>query len=1157
MRSLYTILLLSCLGTFVVGQTTQTEFGKNRVQFHQDFAEWSQYESRNFIVYWYGEGRLIGQSVVQMAEYDFYDIQGILEHRLNDKIEIIVYTDLTDLKQSNIGSEEAFMNTGGQTKIVGNKMFVYFNGDHTDLRRQVREGVASVYLNAMLFGSNLQEIVQNAVMMNLPDWFKDGLISFVGEEWSTKLDNQLRDIFLSGRYDSFEEMAEEHPTLAGHSLWHFISEHYGHSTVSNLLYLTRINRSIESGFLYVLGSTYGKTVESWESYYKARYENEIKGMAPLETDSTLTAIPFKNKRQLPLTQLKISPDGQKIAYVLNEIGRWKVYIQDIATGQRRVVEKGGFRNAIQATDYNYPLLAWSPSNMELAVLYERRDVPKLMRYNTLTKDKTTEDLSTQFQRVYSIDYVSVTDLVFSAAVRGQSDLFLYFTLTRQAQRLTTDFWDDLDATFVNVHGQKGILFASNRADSLNIIAALDSILPIRNFDLFFLNLDSIGFRSAGELVQVTHTPHANERQPIAIDSTWFSFLSDESGIYNRKAGYLEDYIHHFENVIIFEDGTEMRLPTDTIIQEHLDSTAYSQIDSIYQDTIIKQRAVCHFTTNADRNILQQTKARRSNRYATLVFKEGKQHLYLGTAEPEKVVNPSFTAFQKNRVRVLETTGTKSDEPTDTVLKPAGEEPIDVSEVPKEKLDTGKIDIDNYLFQSEFDNDEIPVRTTPAPKEEKPKEEAQPLVYRPMEQKEDPRKKVPDFRSSRIIPYRLKFRTDYVTTQLDNSQLFDGLNSYSGVPQDFGYPPPGILIKANFKDLLEDYEFEGGVRIPTSFNGAEYFLTYHDKKKRLDKRYSVYRRRLRFTADSSPPPVKYDNKIFLGQYQVRYPFDIFTSIRGTATLRFDNTTILSTEPVTLAAPPLNTQRLGIKAEYVFDNTLDISLNILNGTRYKFFGEVVKGFDINLGDNAHFKANDGFMTIVGLDFRHYQRVLKYSVLAGRAAWASSFGKEKILYQLGGTDNWLIPQFDNTIDLPSGENFAYRTVATNARGFKINARNGNSYAVINTELRVPVLRYIFSRSHSNFVRNFQVITFFDAGTAWQGLNPFNESSPLNTWKDENGNVSIEVNYFRDPIVYGYGFGARTLLFGYFVRLDYAWGVETRVVQDPKLYFSIGLDF
>lgn len=1155
MRIVYPIFFI-LLTASVASQTTQTEFGKNRVQFHNDFAEWSQYESRNFITYWYGEGRLIGQSVVMMAEYDFYEIQGILEHRMNDKIEIIVYTDITDLKQSNIGSEEAFVNTGGQTKIVGNKMFVYFNGDHNDLRRQIREGVASVYLNAMLFGSNLQEIVQNAVMMNLPVWFKDGLISYVGEEWNTEIDNQLRDLFLSGKYPDFEKMAEAYPKLAGHSLWYYISRHYGHSTVSNLLYLTRINRSLESGFLYVLGSTYQKTAESWFVFFQKRYEGETKGMTPPEG----TKIEVKNKRNLPLSQLKISPDGTKIAYVANEIGKVKVYLQDLATGKRDVIFKNGFRNAIQATDYNYPLIAWSPTNMELAIVYEQRDVVKLLKYNVLTKDKITEDMAPEYQRIYSVDYVNPNDLVLSAAVRGQSDIFLYFTVTRQTQRLTTDFWDDLDAVFVQVHGQRGILFSSNRPDSLNLITPLDSVLPIRNFDIFYLNLDSIGFRSMGELVQVTHTPHANERKPIAIDSTWFSFLTDESGIFNRKAGYLEDYIHHFENVIVFKDGTEMRLHADSIVAQKLDSVALAQVDTIRLDTIIKQRGVHHFVSNVDRNILEQSKARRSNRSVEMIFREGKWQFFSSEIVPASVINPVFTSYQKQRVQLIESPPPAPEAPKANVLKETGKEPIDVSKLPKEKLDTGKIDIDNYLFQSEFDDDEVPTRITteePAEEEEEEVAVAQPLVYRNVEYGPDPRKKVHDFRSSRIIPYRLKFRTDFVTTQLDNSILFDGLNDFSGVPQDFGYPPPGILLKANFKDLFEDYEFEGGIRVPTSFNGAEYFLFYHDKKKRLDKRYAFYRRRLRFTVDNTPPPLKYDNSIFLTQYQVRYPLDIFTSLRGTATLRFDNTEILSTDINTLRAPDLRNQRLGFRGEYVFDNTLDIALNVKNGTRYKIFTELVKAMQIDLGQNASFKLNDGFMTVVGLDVRHYERFLKYSVLAGRLAGATSFGKEKILYMLGGTDNWLLPQFDMTIPFPAGEDFAYRAIATNARGFQLNARNGNTYAVFNAELRMPVLRYLFRRSASNFVRNFQVVGFFDAGTAWQGLNPFNETSPLNTWTDSNNNVTIKVNYFRDPIVFGYGTGIRTLLFGYFIRLDYAWGVETRQVQDPRLYFSIGLDF
>ncbi len=1158
MRLLYSIFPLLLLAVCSFGQTTQTEFGKNRIQYHDQFKEWSQYESRNFITYWYGDGRLIGQSVVQMAEYDFHEIQGILEHRMNDKIEVIVYHDLTDLKQSNIGSEEAFLNTGGQTKIVGNKMFVYFNGDHNDLRRQIREGVATVYLNAMLFGSNLQEIVQNAVMMNLPEWFKQGLISFVGEEWNTEYDNQLRDLFQSGEYEDFEEMAEEHPRLAGHSLWHFISQHYGFATVANLLYLTRINRSVESGFLYVLGSTYIKTTQSWDAFFRQRYANESKGFQA--TSELEGRIGLKNKRNSPLTQLKISPDGTKIAYTINEIGRTKVYVQELATGKRTLVHKEGFRNAIQATDYNYPLLAWNPNNFELAIIYEHHDLVSLKMYNIMTKDEVTDEMPTQFQRIYSMDYVNVNDLVFSAAVRGQSDLFLYYTKTRQSQRLTTDFWDDLDASFVNVHGQRGILFASNRPDSLNVIASLDSILPITNFDIFYLNLDSIGFRSAGELVQVTHTPHANERNPMGIDSTWFSFLTDETGVFNRKNGYLEDYIHHFENVIVFDDGTEMRLHADTVIAEKLDSVAYSRIASVTLDTIVKQRAVNHFSTNYDRNITEQHKARRNGRYVEMIYRDGTWGLYLGEMEARKNTNPSFSDYQQQRVRILGSPVLEEKEvKTETVLEELGTGEIDVSEVPQEKQDTGQveIDIDNYLFQSEFDDDEVPVQRDDDETTDKEQTTQQPIVYQTVEEEEEDTKKVHDFRSSRIVPYRLKFRTDFVTTQLDNSLLFDGLNTFAGVPQDFGYPPPGILLKANFKDLFEDYEFEGGIRVPTSFNGAEYFAYFYDKKKRLDKRYAVYRRRLRFTADPAPPPVKYDNSTFLMQYQVRYPLDIYTSIRGSATLRFDKTVVLSSDRPTLEFPTERTQRFGVKGEFVFDNTLDISLNVKNGTRYKVFVELVKGFEIDLRENYQFKVNDGLMTVVGLDARHYQRVLKWSVLAGRLAGAASFGREKILYMLGGTDNWLLPSFDETIPLPAGDDFVYRSVATNARGFKMNVRNGNSYAVFNAEFRMPVLRYLFPRKPSNFVRNSQIVGFFDAGTAWEGINPFNETSPLNTWRDNNNNVAIEVNYFRDPIVFGYGVGIRTLLFGYFIRLDYAWGVETREVQDPRLYFSLGMDF
>ena len=163
------ILLVQTIG---FGQINQMQFGKNRVQHHRSFDEWSEYESENFITYWYGQGRFIGQSAAQMAEMDYDEIQKTLEYRLNDKMEIIVYTDISDVHQSNIGADETFVTQTGEVKVIGEKIFVFFDGDHTHLRTQIREGITTVFLNAMLFGSNLQEMVQNAISLNLPEWFK-------------------------------------------------------------------------------------------------------------------------------------------------------------------------------------------------------------------------------------------------------------------------------------------------------------------------------------------------------------------------------------------------------------------------------------------------------------------------------------------------------------------------------------------------------------------------------------------------------------------------------------------------------------------------------------------------------------------------------------------------------------------------------------------------------------------------------------------------------------------------------------------------------------------------------------------------------------------------------------------------------------------------
>lgn len=220
------------------------------------------------------------------------------------------------------------------------------------------------------------------------------------------------------------------------------------------------------------------------------------------------------------------------------------------------------------------------------------------------------------------------------------------------------------------------------------------------------------------------------------------------------------------------------------------------------------------------------------------------------------------------------------------------------------------------------------------------------------------------------------------------------------------------------------------------------------------------------------------------------------------------------------------------------------------RAKVFGEYYRQID---------KQQTNFF-VLGYDVRHYQKIHRNFIWANRFAASTSFGNQRLVYYLGGVDNWFVPRFDNTTNISTTQNYAFQTLATNMRGFYQNARNGNSFAVINSELRLPVFSYLFPRSMpSDFIRNFQVIGFGDLGSAWTGETPYSNVEPYKTTIVGSALSPIVVFTYNThgPIIGSYGWGVRSRLWGYFVRVDRAWGVQDGIVLKPITYVSLSLDF
>ena len=222
------IIVLACalliLTSDLFSQVSTVEFGKNRVQYRK--FKWEYLQTDNFNAYYYQNGQTIAKYVAQIAEQELPEIEKFVEYGLQRRANIAIYNDFDELRQSNIGLSLDWQTTGGITKLVNNKMIVYFDGNHSHLRRQVRQGIARTLVENILFGDDLGEFAANQALLDLPQWLVDGYIDFVAENWSTELDDQLKSALLSGEYRNFYQFAYKKPLLAGHAFWNYIAEKY-------------------------------------------------------------------------------------------------------------------------------------------------------------------------------------------------------------------------------------------------------------------------------------------------------------------------------------------------------------------------------------------------------------------------------------------------------------------------------------------------------------------------------------------------------------------------------------------------------------------------------------------------------------------------------------------------------------------------------------------------------------------------------------------------------------------------------------------------------------------------------------------------------------------------------------------------------------------
>jgi len=1086
----------------------QMNFGKNRVQYN-DFL-WTFYRFKSFDTYYYLGGQELAVYTGRTAETEIAELEKLFDYRINGRFQFIIYNRLSDLKQSNIGleGEEQNTNTGGLTRIIGTKVLLYFDGDYRHFREQIRSGLTQVMIQQLMYGGSIKDRVQSSVLLHLPDWYLNGLILYASRGWNVDLDGAVRDAILSGRYKNLNSLSGEDASIAGASLWNYIVETYGAGAVSNLLYMTRVNRNIDQGFLYVLGVPLKDLGKNWSQYYTELAAADTVGrVIPTNT------IQLRTRRSGSIvSQLSMSPDGRLAAYVTNESGKYRIWLYNTSTNKRKRISKGGYRSVRQDVDLSFPSLAWHPSGKYLASIRERKGKLWLDYHMADNKFKRESSKFFYFDKVLDFSFSSAgTEFVLSAVQKGQSDLFTFSPRTKTYTRLTDDRWDDLHPRYVL--DDRYIAFSSTRtADSLKptpLRQSADLERPAST-DLFLLDV----VNKSPKLIPLSQTAGINETYPLEIDDAHFGFLSDKNGIVNRYEARLDSTIAYIDTTIHYRYIVESKPMTDfsfNLLEQDVTRLSpriglLSKADKKYILQIINAAESGTEPSNPLRPTTLSRKLRSETGFAPSV--KGSKVITTSSqdgVEKDSSFAKSDSTLESPRPRILfqseftEKPGARNQ----TTNKPS---------VPESNI---------IRINSSYGNDTLSVI------ERKTNTTTDSVAYQLPKQRN----------------YEIAFGPSYVLTQLDNNLLNETYQTFTGGAVYF---TPGLnaLFKIGISDLLDDYRFVGGLRLSGNLNSNEYYVGFDNLRHRLDKQISFYRQaREEFTPFSFLKVHTHEAK-----YSVRWPFSDITSLRGMVAYRHDRVVALSTDAFNLVVPNQYTNRISMRTEYVYDNTLSTGLNLYNGTRFKLFAEGFRRLD------------GGFLGVLGADIRHYTKIYKQLIWANRFAGSTSFGDEKLIYYLGSTDNAFTPtdNFNTEIQIDRTQQYSFQALATNLRGFVQNIRNGNSFALINSEIRIPVFQVLVNKPiRSDFVRNFQIVGFGDIGTAWTGPSPYSRTNALFRKEYPGNPISITVTKDIEPIVGGYGFGFRSRVLGYFLRADWAWGVDDGAIQERIFYFSLGLDF
>ena len=618
---------------------SQRPVEKTRIQY-QKFI-WKYFSSQNFEVYYFGKNEALAKNTIQLLESDFVKITDLLSYTPFQKTKIFVYPSQADLMQSNSGISLVNLVDAKNENLSKFRIEIAFSENLNIFRKKLIKEVAQVYVHDMLFGGSIKDVLQNSFLLNLPEWYISGISAYVADGDSPEMNQYMFQVVTSNKVRKPSLAKGMEAELLGHSIWNYIGKMYGKQPIGNILNLTRIIRNDQSSISSTLKKPFAKFLKEWFEFYLSEAQQYNVNTFPVEGIQKLISRDIM-KAEI-MRDFKISPDGNWMAYILDDFGRYGIYLMDVRTKKSSQIFQVGLKDPLRFSESVGPKLFWGTSNT-LSILYHAEGKSWLQIYTSLTAKKSSIriDSKKNLGDYLFLDYELAPNnqrMLVRTLRNGQVDVGIFDLRRNRYTPVTQDSNNETEAHWIGKNGD--VMYVSDRyVDSVSSNISKDGINSLYRWKadepgkpdrIFSHKGDFYNIRLASDslLYFLVRQYGGNELVSFNLNSGQFMYNPVRAGTWNS--------FEWVQNALTFKDRDNLNVQIQRLPATNLSLLPVSQWLPLLADSTLNLASISSIVIDSTEN--QQVSAREKKNAELKRIRLERQQVIRMRRDPGKLLGP--------------------------------------------------------------------------------------------------------------------------------------------------------------------------------------------------------------------------------------------------------------------------------------------------------------------------------------------------------------------------------------------------------------------------------------------------------------------------------------------------------------------------------------